>query len=345
MKTASKNQVFCDLSVIEQIISEYWKTRMDAESSEFDLTSTQHWFILLSKYAELIIDIEENDLLALAQTNPIFKQLMKNSISGGSKISYWKEHLYEIEKDNRFEDFPTSIFLLKKTESYCNKMIQDYGLIFLNGGNYKSFTGKLFLLTDVQVKKNKNRSDITSWSDFKRLSHPMNSLILTDNFILKDKSDVSTNLIPLLDALLPEKLNNCKFQLMIVTQEMDLSMFTSRYTEVLNQLGSLSRNFEIEFSLITASLGKIHDRRIFTNYSLLESNNSFSYFNSEGNVKKNTTLHVFPSCMVASGNELMMHKNINTLAEVKSLIENHIRHSKGPATVKANRLLSVVPSF
>jgi hypothetical protein len=104
----------------------------------------------------------------------------------------------------------------------------------------------------------------------------------------------------------------------------------------------LNRNYEIELLLITASVGKIHDRRIFTNYTLFESNNSFTFFNTDGKVKKNTTMHSFPSCMVASGNELMLNKNLNTLAEVKSLIENHTRQSKGPGSVISNRLLNMV---
>lgn len=337
-----QNTVFCELSVLEQIISDYWKVRMDIESTEVALTSTQHWFVLLSKYAELVLDIGETDFLELAKTNPIIKQVLKNSVSGGSKIQHWKEHIFEIEKDNRFEDFPAAIFLLNQTEKYCDKKIQEYGLIFLNGENYKSFTEKLFLLADIQVKKTRVRSDISSWSDFKRLALPMNSLILTDNFILKDKTDISTNLIPLLDSLLPDNLDNCKFNLMIITQEMEPSIFTSRYNEVINQLGKLNRNYEIEFYLITASIGNIHDRRIFTNYALLESNNSFTYFDAAGKVKKNTTLHAFPSCMVAAGNELMLNKNLNTLAEVKSLIENHARQIKGNETKAINRLLTMV---
>lgn len=337
-----QSTVFCELPVIEQIINDYWKTRMDVDSSQDNLTKTNHWFLLLSKFAELVIDIDKTDFIELALKNPIYKQLLKNSVSGGSKIQHWKEHIIDIEKDNRYEDFPTALFLLDRTEAYCNQKIKEYGLIFLNGENYKSFTKNLFFLSDVQVKTNKKRSDISEWSDFRRLTHPMNSLILTDNFILSDKLDISINLIPLLDALLPDKLNKCKFQLMIITKEMDPPTFNTRYAEVLNQIGKLNRNYEIEFSLITASIGKTHDRRIFTNYSLLESNNSFTYFDADGKVKKNTTLHAFPSCLVASGNELMLNKNLNTLAEVKTLIKNHARQSKGPDSGITNRLLDMV---
>ncbi len=342
MKDVIRNKVFCELPVILQIINDYWKTRDDSEASIDDFIKIQHWFLLLSKYSELVIDIGESDFVELAKTNPIYKQLLKNSVSGGSKIINWERHQVDFETDNRFEDFPTAIFLLNRSESYCNQKINDYGLIFLNGENYKSFTEKLFLLTDIQVKTNKMRSDIHSWSDIKRLAHPINSLILTDNYILKDKTDIASNLIPLLDSLLPDKLDNCKFQLMIITQLTEELMFTGRYSEILQQINSLNRKYAIELSLISCLVGSIHDRRIFTNYCMFESNNSFTYFNIKGNVKKNTTLHAFPSFMIASGQELMQNKNLNTLSEIKEIVENHAINYKGPASQPSNRLLDQI---
>jgi hypothetical protein len=342
LKTENRNTVFIDLPIIEQIVHDYWNHRLDTEASLDDLSTLQHWFNLISKYSELILDSSETDFFELAKSNPILKQLLKNSQTGGSKLICWKNHQVDLIEGNRFEDFPTALFLLNRDEDCCKQMTQSYGLIFLNGETYKSFTGKLFLLSDVQVKTNSDRSDITAWSDFKQLTHPMNSLILTDNFILKDQSDISANLIPLLDALMPDELSNCNFQLMIITQEMESSLFNSRYSEVKNKISLLGRNYEMEFSLITAAIGKTHDRRIFTNYGLLESNNSFTYFNAAGKVKKNTTMHLFPSFLVASGNDLMLNKNLNTLAEVKSIVENHFRQSKGPDPRINNRLFSMV---
>lgn len=343
MRKPIRNTIFCELPAIEQIISDYWEIRRNFDSNEEYLLSVHYWYSLLSKYSELIIDIEKSDFEELALINPIYNRLLKDSQSGGQRIQYWKNLLTELESDNRFEDFPNALFLLNQTETYCNQKINDYGLIFINGKNYKSFTNILFLLTDVQVKTNKKMSDVNSWTDFKRLAHPINSLILTDNYILKDREDIATNLIPLLDALLPVKLNKCKFQLMIITQEMEQSIFAARYFEVFNQLNKLNRNYEIEFSLITTSIGKNHDRRIFTNYCLLESNNSFTYFNKQGNIKKNTTLHIFPSFMIASGPEVMLKKNLNTLAEIKEIVDN-ARQNKELGSNIPNRLLSLIPS-
>lgn len=342
MKTDYRNTVICDLPVIEQIIIDYWKFREDHESSQKDLSASQYWFSLLSLYSDLVINIEACDFDELAKTNPIFRHLKKNSLTGGSKIQPWKDHLAIIEKENRIEDFQNALYLLNCSEDFCNQKTNEYGLIFLNGDNYRTFTEKLFLHTDLQIKKNRERSDITSWNDLKRLAHPMNSMILTDNYIVKEIDDIAINLIPLLDALLPANLENSKFQLMIITLEMEPVKFSIRYTEVIKQLKKLKRNYEIELSFISTSLEYNHDRRIYTNYCMFESNNSFTYFNAKGNVKKDTILRSFPCYMISSGQELMLNKNLNTLVEVNNIIKNHIRQKEGVESETGNRLLSII---
>lgn len=341
MKSNLKNTIICDFPVIQQIINDYWEFRGDHDASQDDLSASLYWFSLLSTHAELVINIGESDFDELSKTNPIFKRLKKNSMTGGSKIQLWKDHVDMIEKDKRFEDFPNALYLLNCSENICSQKIRENGLIFLNGKNYKTFTETLFLLTDLQVNKDSNRSDISSWNDFKRLTHPMNCMILTDNYIIKDKADIAINLIPLLNALLPENLDNSMFQLMIITQEMEPAIFSSRYNEICNQIKNMKRNYEVEFSLITTSSSNNHDRRIFTNYCMFESNNSFTYFDLRNNVKKNTTLHSFPYCMISSGQELMLNKNLNTLAEVKKLLVKHVKQKLPDSTI-VNRLLTMV---
>lgn len=341
MKTGTQNTVFCELPVIEQIMSDYWENRWNIDVE--DITASQHWYSFISKYCELILDVEESEFIELAKTNKFFMRLLKNSVEGGSKIMYWENHLIELEKNNRFEDFPTALFLLNETESYCNQKIKEYGLIFLNSSNYQSFTEMLFVVNDIHINENRSRSEIVTWSDLKAISTPMNSLILTDNYIMTETSDILNNLIPLLDAIVPDQLEKATFDLMIITQEMPQNDLFKRYSEIQEKIRSiLSRPYEINLTLITSKISKNHDRRICNNYMRLESNNSFSYFDKEGHVKKNTTLHIFPSLMVQKGQVLMLNKNMNTLAELKKIVSN-ARQSKGPTTGIANRLLSSVP--
>ena len=337
-----RNMVFCDLAIIEKIITDFFETRNNIEAD--DLTTSLHWYLLLGKYSELIIDSTKSDFIELASANPIINLLLKKSDTGGSKLSFWKGHTTEMEKEQRYLDFPNSFFLLNCSDLICKQKINEHGLLFLNGNTYKSFTDKLFYITDLNVNKNKSKSDISCWSDLKKIAIPLNCLILTDNYIMKENSDLENNLIPLLDTFLPAQLQKATFNLMIITQEMPENDFSKRYVEMLLKITSkLSRPYEIILTLITTKISKNHDRRIFTNYSRLESNNSFTYFDKNGIVQKNTTLHSFPSSMIASGKELMLKKNMNILAEVKDIVKN-ARQSKGPISSESNRLLALVAS-
>ncbi len=77
---AIRNTVFCELPVIEQIITDYWNTRLDLEASQDELTAYQHWYLLLSKYSDLIVDKSEIDFIELSKSNPIYMKLLKHII-------------------------------------------------------------------------------------------------------------------------------------------------------------------------------------------------------------------------------------------------------------------------
>jgi hypothetical protein len=129
---------------------------------------------------------------------------------------------------------------------------------------------------------------------------------------------------------------------MIITREVDPALYSTLHTEIVKQTKNLNRNYHIDISIILAAGGENHDRRIFTNYYSIESNNSFTYFNKQGKVKKVTSMHSYPSFMIAFGNEMMLYKNLNTLAEIKSIVEERAQQRKVPASEITNRLLSMV---
>lgn len=344
MNLKLKNTVFGDLPLIEYIISDYWRFRIDIESSDEELMYSQHWYACLTKYSELIIDISEDAFFEVAKTNPIYKQLLKSSISGGSKVICWKSFKDELENDQRFIDFSNSLFLLDSTSEECSSNRKAFGMIFLNKENYKSYTERLFLLSDFQVRRNIKLNNLKSWSGLNKISHPMNSLLISDNYILNSENDISNNLIPLLNALLPAYLDKINFQILIVSKDLEDKLLDKRYTFLSQQISQkIKRPFKIELTLITASIGKNHDRHIFTNYFMLESGNSINYFDEKGNVKVNTYLHAFPSYQVVSGPELMLNKNLSALSDIKDLVLNHSRQQRGDNKIKDNRLFKMIP--
>ncbi|MGV8964287.1 MAG: hypothetical protein ACOH2V_13035 [Candidatus Saccharimonadaceae bacterium] len=344
MSNRKKNTVFAELSLIELIISDYWKLRENIESVEEELLSAQHWFVGLTIYSELILDMDKNDFIEAAKSNPVYRKLLKSSVTEGSKVDFWKSFNDELELNLRYLDFNNAIFLLDCTSEECKSKCTDYGLLFLNKNNYKSFTERLFLLTDFQVNKNAKTNDLHSWSDLNKIYHPMNCLMITDNYVLKSENWISRNLILLLDAFLPIQLSKINFQISIITAEMEDQELKKRYTYLVEQFkNKLKRPYEIELSIITTLLCNNHDRHIFTNYFRFSSGNSFNYFDNSGNVKVNTYLNAFPAYFVASGAELFLNKNLSKLTEIKSLVINHTRQHIGINKLENNRLFNMIP--
>jgi hypothetical protein len=188
----------------------------------------------------------------------------------------------------------------------------------------------------------KDNSDIKNWHDLKKFALPTNSLILTDNYILKQKSDIENNLIPILDSFLPNKLAKANFQVIIVTQEMIDNDLSIRFNEIQRCIKKMSKPYEIILSLITAAIDRTHPRRIFTNYCMYESENSFTYFDERINIKKNTVLRAFPSSMVKYDHNLSSKDSLWFLKLVKEIIENNYRQRLPVDLVANNRLLSLI---
>ena len=337
-----KNIIFGNHVLVESVIADYWKNRLDPEVSDEELAPFRQWYSCIVNYSELVLDIEKSDFIELAQNNPLYKQLLKESASGGSKLVFWKNFMSEMDSGNRYLDFPDALYLLSIENEKCIEKSEYYGLYFLNLNRCLPFSQLLFMHTDFIVKKTISKSDLKTWDDLSKVIHPVNSLIITDNYVLKSVEDIASNLIPILNALLPKKLSMTSFQLLIVTQSMEEQLLQSRYSYVEDLIQSrLNRPYVIEFSLATACIGENHDRYLFTNYFMIRSGNSFNYFNRNGKAKFDTYLNVFPTYHVAAGPELMKNKIRNVLSGIKSLVIDHSIQKSGPCNFANNRLFAL----
>lgn len=340
-----RNTLFVEHSALEAIINDYWKARANPDIRNEDLIPYTQWYDCLIRQSELVLDFDQSRFIELAKSNPFYMALLKFSNSGGSKLVFWNSFPVDIIKGNRVSDFQNALFIFDCSADLIDRHIKDYGLLFVNCSNYLKISDQIFYQLSIEVKRKQQDTELTSWKDLKKIRHPFNSMIITDNYILKEEDDIRYNLIPMLDGLLPEELLSFALQLVIVTQEMEETLLEKRFKMLQDAMKSeLKRPYNIDLSIVTQRLGKHHDRHIFTNYFRFKSGSSFSYFNKYGNSKVDTYLDGHSSFMIASGQQLMLQKNLKTLKQIKRLMLENPPQIKGNQNLIGNRLLSMIPA-
>ena len=205
-----------------------------------------------------------------------------------------------------------------------------------------------------------NKSDIpdiihfTSYNKIRNFRHPIHALIIFDLYILGDKDNqrMRDNLFPLLKNLLILPSKNQTIDLMIITKfnEFIPEDIKEKYDQINNFLNETFDDVRIHLSLIEYSKkhkpyddASLKARRIYTNYLLVKSDDSFTYFRPGGKIN-NTTDIEFNFVFYSLNPEFVMSE----LKSIKSYVD------KVPAKVpyapnkhrvlfypdKRNRLLS-----
>lgn len=169
----------------------------------------------------------------------------------------------------------------------CKKLEEDYGLFFISNDTLEDKANILFDQTTISIEK--NGRIYSDWSFIEKFAHPCNAMIIADNYILKNDKDVESNLITLLDKLLPKKLNKIDFQLTIITGDGKSSIdIENRYKLIKSELIKIGRPYKIELKIIGKSENN-HDRNLITNYLHIYSGFGFILFRKK-NYSKYSTL-------------------------------------------------------
>ena len=207
------------------------------------------------------------------------------------------EYLFQVWNDNggRFEfDFSTeedyinstaaaplsSTYLVEKDTAFCEKKSKMQGVAVLN----KDLLDKnpsFFALKEKYVNKGKDVRYDKGWeeTEFQPVlgGHQCNALVLMDKYICKEGSvsRMNKNLKPLLNVLLPEKLDGIPFQLSIFS-EFDQMQGKKIHDEISEVIQAIRPNLDVEFTLYHTH--EIHDRLIVTNSYMIEVGAGFALF-------------------------------------------------------------------
>ncbi|KXX70092.1 hypothetical protein [Flammeovirga sp. SJP92] len=276
-------------------LTDFFRKRPSLEDQLDDMDWSKSWmdfYSFLNKQADLRLDVDPTQLSMMSKTNPYIKKMLKNASSGGSSLRCEKEAFDQLEEVSQ-RTMPQTMFFLDKSNRECEDFEKKYGLITLNPNRIQSKAGFMFNWSLYNVTKDRGAvKRFEKWSQLERFRHPHNSMVIIDNYLLKDLGEMEENLIPMLDALLPEELE-VTFQLTLISVDLrDKPLSMKKYIEwELNK--KLNRPYQIEVCVIKTESNKNHDRNIFTNYLWMHSGHSFTYLRRQ-QVSKNTNLMLFP---------------------------------------------------
>ncbi|ANQ51251.2 hypothetical protein KMW28_16890 [Flammeovirga yaeyamensis] len=277
-------------------LTAFFAKRPSIEDELDDMEWSRSWmdfYSFINKQADLRLDVDPTQLSMMSKTNPYIKKMLKNASSGGSSLRCEKEAFDHLDKVSE-QSMPQTLFFLDKSNKECEEIENQYGLITLNPTRVRYKAGFMFNWSLYNVTKDRGAvKRFEKWSQLERFRHPHNSMIVIDNYLLKDLGEMEENLIPMLDALLPEKLDARTYQLTLVGVDLrDKPASMKKYIEW-ELKNKLKRSYEIEVCVVKTESNKNHDRNIITNYLWLHSGHSFTYVR-RNQISKNTNLMLFP---------------------------------------------------
>lgn len=197
------------------------------------------------------------------------------------------------------------LFLMELDSDACIKLENQYGYRFIPSHQveekWSQFEKDKSTKKTIALPVDEDDDDtFNTWNDLKFISqYPNNSIIVSDKYILSDKShsQLKENIIPLLDALLPKSLTNT-LSITILSEEIlsqkkgqSLRDNAIEVHRILNRTFAKYKDLKIKFSIVgydkvynTSNQPKIHDRHIYTNYFTIKSGIGFNLFH-QGNRK------------------------------------------------------------
>lgn len=244
-----------------------------------------------SNESVIVFDISFEEFKAKITEEEFFKYLLKRCQGGGCELKFGlksEELKDDCEKGNINSFSPIFLFYQsskqRKFENKCGQYLRDYGFL---AADQSEFLEKCNLKADYGFSIQKG--DVGSWKKFLEYKPVYgNSLIIVDNYLLKDKISIEENLKPILNVLLPENLTT-KFNISFFTQDSNSSL-KQRTESVKRIISELRPELDFTVNFYVDVRHSFHDRVIISNYFWIQCGAGFDLFNSNGKAKHFTTV-------------------------------------------------------
>lgn len=239
-------------------------------------------------------------------------------------------------------DYVTAVFLLNDNSDIISKLQEQNSILIGTIGEEIDTLKKLFCdLQTYELYKEYNIQDennFPGWDKLKEHTLPCTDIFIMDRYILKDTELIQPNLYSLISVLTAKC--QCAINIVILTlypkhwkdnkvDKDSVQNFQDSNNKIYkNLLASLPKNSSISIFYDDKFYPEFHDRKILTNYLLLESGDSFNYYDKTGKIiTKGDTLLVFS--LSASGKFKSAHDLISKKYEILKKIEKYIKSING----------------
>jgi len=252
---------------------------------------------------DLVINMKDfHEFEKELNSNPLWELI----IDLAAPLLIYKPNLIEeiFNKDFYNDNTPFKLFFLSLETEKCSELVRKYGYEYICPANiddrwkiYSSIRPDL----KRKVTKDKKLQDLyrfDSWAVLAKYAHPIHSIVIFDRYILVDepKRRLSENLFPMLKEFTKYTCTDCKLNITIITQKIGSEQLNIAYDTVNNYLKRLDiKHFRLNIiihdkHLYPPGLNGLHSRRIYTNYFMIKSDDSFTYFQPGGRINNTSDI-------------------------------------------------------
>jgi hypothetical protein len=261
--------------------------------------------------------------------------LLHNDILQGGKnyITYNTKKLEEITPKDLVEKSAKPIFVLKNEVGNVDITEEDTGFYCINSTDFYQKWHFLWKNKEKIITRQDVDFRMLSWSELKDWKHPLNAIVVCDNYIFSTKDKFESNLLPILSELLPCNDLEIPIDITVISYEM--------YTDVaaINAILNTFIRDTIRLSKFNLSVVKVsrndsfknHARNIYTNNFWISSDHSFTFFDINEDV-------IVPSNVKLISKSLV-HTDFNQLKVNLKEIKQFVINSREFYGNKKNRLL------
>ena len=239
-------------------------------------------------FARCILIIENLDEFQLrAESDKNYNRMLKASLSGSSRIS----DTVEPKDDHHFLPVPTVELLSEESSKISNGKWRG---LPISTDLHLANIAYLHLSRNCQVvPHDEKRNEFKGWKEFIAGILPIQNLVVADQYLYDGKSiKPNYNVRKILDAFLATK---------NATAQVGIAFLVN--ADLRDRLQRLHNNLQKYLSesyptlsctlLVQVVRGQeFHDRFMLTDYALVTSGHSFTYFNDKGMIKQSTTIQL-----------------------------------------------------
>ncbi|GAB3494242.1 hypothetical protein GCM10027341_10140 [Spirosoma knui] len=206
-----------------------------------------------------------------------------------------KDFCNEIGKSSFYEN-STGFKLFFVERDDVDALSRNFGLLYINSSNllkiWRYFSDERDDLALPITDNPDCDPKFDNWSYLQNFTHPFNSLILCDRYVLQNKGAFRSNLFALFQSLPCRNLNSSDLEVIIISE---LTHFTrdnniDEYAELIKkQLVEWMRIGKLNITVLkltnNENFYREHGRGLITNYWYINPQNSFNFFRYDANTR------------------------------------------------------------